>query len=123
MFTTKLPKRNDPRPIGLPTDYALTQLGSIPIRLLLGFEHLAVAPPGRSIPPNHPIGRFSPFNADGALDVVDVDMMIDFWGSDDSLCDIGPMPWGDGVVDAQDLLVLARYMVQDAADADDANDL
>jgi hypothetical protein len=26
------------------------------------------------------------------------------------LCDVGPMPWGDGVVDAQDLIVLAEHL-------------
>jgi len=26
------------------------------------------------------------------------------------LCDIGPMPWGDGVVDVQDLIVLAGHL-------------
>ena len=46
-------------------------------------------------------------NGDGIVDVGDVCIMVDYWGTDDSLCDIGPMPWGDGVVDVQDLIVLA----------------
>jgi hypothetical protein len=36
-------------------------------------------------------------------------IMVDNWGTDNSLCDIGPMPWGDGVVDVQDLIVLAEH--------------
>jgi hypothetical protein len=36
--------------------------------------------------------------------------MIDHWGENYSLCDIGPMPWGDGIVDIQDLIILAEHM-------------
>ncbi len=35
--------------------------------------------------------------------------MIDNWGTDESFCDIGPMPWGDGVVDVEDLKVFIKY--------------
>jgi hypothetical protein len=38
--------------------------------------------------------------------------MIEHWYTDDPLCDIGPMPWGDGFVDAQDLIVLAELMFE-----------
>jgi len=62
-------------------------------------------------------------NTDGIVDLADLMMLVDNWGTDDSLYDIGPTPWGDGVVDAQDLLVLAQYMVQSAADVNDVNDL
>ena len=40
----------------------------------------------------------------------DVAIMTEHWGENDPLCDIGPMPWGDGIVDVQDLIVLTRYM-------------
>lgn len=50
------------------------------------------------------------FNGDDKVDVVDVAIMIEHWHTDDSLCDIGPMPWGDGFVDAQDLKVLAEHL-------------
>jgi hypothetical protein len=63
------------------------------------------------------------FNADGIVDCADVSEMIDFWGTDNTLYDIGPMPWGDGVVDAQDLLVLAEYMVNNPADVNDVNNI
>jgi hypothetical protein len=50
--------------------------------------------------------------ADGVVDLADLVMLIDNWGTDDPLYDIGPFAWGDGVGDAQDLLVLAEYMVE-----------
>jgi hypothetical protein len=63
------------------------------------------------------------FNADGAVDTLDVLVMLDHWGQfqgrpgDPVPCDIAPLPFGDGVVDAQDLLVLAEHMIEDTADA------
>ena len=50
------------------------------------------------------------FNGDGIIDSADRGIMMDHWGEDYSLCDIGPMPWGDGIVDIQDLLVLVDYL-------------
>ncbi len=52
------------------------------------------------------------FDGDGVVDGVDINIMVDFWGTDEPLCDIGPMPWGDGVVDVQDLIVLVEHMVE-----------
>ena len=43
----------------------------------------------------------------------DLLMMIQSWGTDDRTCDIGPMPWGDGVVDEADLEVLMAYWGQE----------
>ncbi len=57
------------------------------------------------------------FNADGAVDCIDICDLVDHWSTDDSLYDIGPTPFGDGVVDAQDLLVLAEHMATDVNDA------
>jgi Tol biopolymer transport system component len=48
-------------------------------------------------------------NGDGLVDCADMSMMVDHWGEDYPLCDIGPMPWGDGIVDVQDLIVLSGY--------------
>ena len=56
------------------------------------------------------------FNGDGVVDGADILAMVDCWGTDDSLCDIGPMPWGDGVVDVEDLTVLAEYIGEEVDD-------
>jgi hypothetical protein len=57
-----------------------------------------------------PIIPIVDFNGDGKVDACEVCKMADCWGTDDSLCDIGPMPWGDGVVDVRDLEVLIKYI-------------
>jgi Tol biopolymer transport system component len=51
------------------------------------------------------------FNADGIVDKADICIMVDHWGEDYSLCDIGPMPFGDRIVDVQDLIVLAEHLL------------
>jgi hypothetical protein len=52
-------------------------------------------------------------NADGIVDSADMVIMVDNWGTDESLCDIGPTPFGDGIVDVQDLIVLAEYLFEE----------
>ncbi|MHC4204499.1 MAG: LamG-like jellyroll fold domain-containing protein [Planctomycetota bacterium] len=52
-------------------------------------------------------------NSDLKVDLADMHIMVDHWGEDYSLCDIGPMPWGDGIVDAQDMIVLAEHLFED----------
>jgi len=56
-----------------------------------------------------PIIPIVDFNGDGSVDLVDLVMLIDVWGTDDTLCDIGPMPWGDGTVDIEDLKVFMTH--------------
>jgi len=56
------------------------------------------------------------FNGDGAVDCSDVCMMVVCWGTDELLCDIGPTPFGDGIVDVQDLIVLAEHLAADVND-------
>ncbi|MCF7972326.1 MAG: hypothetical protein K9N55_00780 [Phycisphaerae bacterium] len=63
------------------------------------------------------------FNGDDAVDVLDVYVLLENWGStDNSLCDIAPLPFTDGVVDAEDLAMLADYMIEYKSMMD-ANDL
>jgi len=50
------------------------------------------------------------FNADGAVDAMDVAIMTADWHTHRPLCDIGPLPIGDNYVDVTDLLVLADYL-------------
>ena len=52
-------------------------------------------------------------NADGIVDSSDIWIMIDNWGTDNQLCDIGPMPWDDGIVDVQDLILLAEHLFEE----------
>jgi hypothetical protein len=51
-------------------------------------------------------------NGDGTVDSADICIIVDHWGTDEPLCDIGPMPWGDGTVDVQDLIVLAEHLFE-----------
>jgi len=56
------------------------------------------------------------FNGDGIVDSADMCIMVDRWGTDNPLCDIGPTPWGDGIVDVQDLIVLAEHLFEQEND-------
>ena len=49
------------------------------------------------------------FDANGEIAIEDLRMLIDNWGTDDSLFDIGPMPFGDDKVDIEDLKVFITY--------------
>jgi len=55
-------------------------------------------------------------NGDGIVDAADMCIVVDNWGTDNQLCDVGPMPWGDGVVDVQDLIVLAEHLFEGHGD-------
>ncbi len=50
-----------------------------------------------------PILPIVDFNADGKVDLADLVLLIDNWGTDSTLYDIGPHAWGDGKVDIEDL--------------------
>lgn len=63
-----------------------------------------------------PIEPVVDFNGDGRVDDFEISTMADRWGTDDALCDIGPMPWGDGLVNVEDLKALAEYIGKDTAD-------
>jgi len=56
--------------------------------------------------------------SDGIVDTADMCIMVDYWGTDNSLCDIGPMPWGDGIVDVEDLIVLAEHLFEEIPPAE-----
>ena len=53
------------------------------------------------------------FNADGIVNSTDICIMVDHWNTDEPLCDIGPMPWGDGIVDVQDMTILAERLFEE----------
>jgi len=56
------------------------------------------------------------FNGDGIVDSADMCIMVDAWGTDNSRCDIGPTPLGDGVIDVEDLKVLAKHLYEKVND-------
>lgn len=70
-----------------------------------------------------PVQPIVDLNDDGMVDGADIHMMIENWGTDDPRCDIGPTPFGDGIVDVEDLIVLVEHLVQDTAAADDTSGL
>jgi hypothetical protein len=49
-------------------------------------------------------------NDDHKVDKADMYIMVDYWGENYSLCDIGPTPLGDGIVDIHDMAVLAEHL-------------
>jgi hypothetical protein len=66
------------------------------------------------------------FNGDGIVSVLDVLVLVENWGvigarngPKTSLCDVAPFPFGDDVVDAMDLLVLAEHMIEDVESVSD----
>jgi len=63
-----------------------------------------------------PIVPIVDLNGDGIVDAADICVIVDHWNTDSSLCDIGPMPWGDGIVDVEDLKVLAESLFKEVDD-------
>ena len=53
------------------------------------------------------------FNKDGIVNAHDMSIMVAHWGEDYALCDIGPTPLGDRIVDVQDLIVLAEHLFEE----------
>jgi len=53
------------------------------------------------------------FNGDGIVDSADMCILVDNWHTDESLCDIAPAPFGDGIVDVQDLILLSEHLFEE----------
>jgi len=49
-------------------------------------------------------------NEDGIVNAADMCIIIDHWGENYPLCDVSPAPFGDGIIDVQDLVVLSEYL-------------
>ena len=60
-----------------------------------------------------PIVPIVDLNGDAFVDAADMCIVVDNLGTDNSLCDVGPMPWGDGIVDVKDLIVLAEHLFEE----------
>ncbi|MFH1715862.1 MAG: hypothetical protein ABIF19_00800 [Planctomycetota bacterium] len=53
------------------------------------------------------------FNSDGIVDAAELCIMVDNWHTNSTLCDIAPLPLGDGYVDVQDLIILAEHLFEE----------
>jgi hypothetical protein len=53
------------------------------------------------------------FNGDEIVNIADLLRLIESWGQDDPVVDVGPAPWGDSTVDREDLEVLMSYWGQE----------
>jgi N-acetylneuraminic acid mutarotase len=53
--------------------------------------------------------NFVDFNLDRILDINDLVILIENWGTDEVLCDIAPPPDGDGIVNILDLTLFMSY--------------
>ncbi len=62
------------------------------------------------------IGDVPDFNGDGIINSSDMCIMVDHWHTDDSMCDIAPLPLGDGFVDVQDLVMLGELLFEEVID-------
>ena len=63
-----------------------------------------------------PIISLVDFNGDGKAGIEDLVRLIESWGQSDPAMDIGPGPWGDGVIDAADLEVFMSQWGQTVDD-------
>jgi hypothetical protein len=66
-----------------------------------------------------PIIPIADFNADGKVDAKDMALLEINLGKNTTSCDIGPFPWGDGVVDERDLRVLMESLMTPGPNASD----
>lgn len=57
----------------------------------------------------------SPFdlNRDGIVDGADITLMVNNWHTNEPLYDIAPEPFGDGIVDVQDLISISEHLFED----------
>jgi len=49
-------------------------------------------------------------NSDLKVDLDDMHILVDHWGENYSLCDVSPVPFGNAIVDIQDIIVLSEQL-------------
>lgn len=49
-------------------------------------------------------------NSDGIVDSADLCIVVEHWHTSEPSCDLTPPPFGDGIVDVNDLVALAEYL-------------
>jgi len=64
------------------------------------------------------LGPLLDFDRDGIVDGDDLCIMVDRWHTDDLLCDIAPSPFGDGIVNIEDLKVMAQHLFEESLPAE-----
>lgn len=52
-------------------------------------------------------------NGDGIVDSSDLCIIVDHWGTNDPFCDLAPLPFGDNIVDVQDLIFVAEHLFEE----------
>jgi len=50
------------------------------------------------------------FNGDAVVDSADICALVDYWHQDEPAYDVAPPPFGDDIVDVQDLIVVAEHL-------------
>jgi len=63
-----------------------------------------------------PIIPIVDLNGDGIVDATDMCIVVEHWGENYSLCDIGPTPLGNGIVGVEDLVVLSERLFEEVDD-------
>ena len=58
-------------------------------------------------------GPLLDFNWDGIVDSSDMSILIDNWQTDNPLYDIAPLPFGDSIVDVQDMIELTEHLFEE----------
>ncbi|MHC4581645.1 MAG: Kelch repeat-containing protein, partial [Planctomycetota bacterium] len=69
--------------------------------------------PCRATSTVYEFGPLLDFNWDGIVDSIDMCILIDNWYTDNPRCDIAPLPFGDGIVDIQDLTELSEHLFEE----------
>jgi hypothetical protein len=122
MYMTRRKSTADPweEPVNLGPDMNTSSYDSVPCISPDGsvLYFTSSRPDSSTVPGNTdiwqvPITPIVDFNGDGIVDSADMCILVDNWGTDEPLCDIGPMPWGDDIVDVQDLIVLAEHLFEE----------
>jgi hypothetical protein len=110
-----------------------TKLDDMPVRMLgmgtstVGGRIYIVGGTSTPYPYNPPLSTVWEFdtglrvsspdiNGDGVVDGADFSIMVDHWNMDEPLCDIAPKPWGDDIVDVQDLVLLSEHLFENLED-------
>jgi Tol biopolymer transport system component len=80
---------------------------------MLYFSSFRSGGEGRSDLWQVPVIPIVDLNSDEIVDSADMCIMVENWGTDEPSCDIGPTPFGDGIVDVQDLIVLSDHLFKE----------